>query len=77
LPLYEKYKIKHDVYTYQHLVKMYLNIRDTDTLMSLWDRLRTKEKFKPNERILDIVLEGAIRLKSSDKIAEVLEEYVE
>jgi len=56
---------------------MYLNIRDTDTIMSLWDRLRTKEKFKPNERILDIVLEGAIRLKSSDKIAEVLEEYVE
>jgi len=76
LPLYEKYKIKHDVYTYQHLIKMYLNIRDLDTLMALWDRMRAKEDFSPNQRILDNVLEGAIRQKSSDKMVEVLEEYV-
>ncbi len=74
--MYEKYKIKHDVYTYQHLIKMYLNMRDLDTLMALWDRLRTKEEFAPNQRILDNVLEGAIRSKNSDRMVEALEEYV-
>ena len=48
LPLYEKYKIKHDMFTYQHLIRMYLNLRDLDTLMKLWDRMRSKEDFKPN-----------------------------
>lgn len=30
LPLYAKNSIKYDVYTFQHLTKMYLNIRDLD-----------------------------------------------
>jgi pentatricopeptide repeat protein len=61
LPLYEKYKIKHDVYTYQHLIKMYLNLRDMDTLMALWDRMRKQEQFSPNDKILQNVLEAGIR----------------
>ncbi len=48
LPLYEKFKIKHDVYTYQNLTRMYLKLRDFDTIMLLWDKLRTKESFKAN-----------------------------
>jgi hypothetical protein len=55
---------------------MYLNVRDTDPLMALWDRLRTKESFQANQRILDNVFECAIRLKSSDRMVEALEEYV-
>lgn len=48
LPLYDKYKIKHDVYTYQHLSKMYLDMRDLDAALKLYDKIHEKEKFKPN-----------------------------
>jgi hypothetical protein len=68
LPLYSKYKIKHDVYTYQHLTHMYLNLRELDTVMTLYDRLKTKENFQPNQRMLNTVFETAMRLKNSDRI---------
>jgi pentatricopeptide repeat protein len=61
LPLYNKYRMKHDVYTYQNLIKMYLKLRDLDTIMVLWDKIRTKETFKPNQMVLNTVLEAAIR----------------
>lgn len=77
LPLYEKYRLKHDVYTYQNLSKMYLNLRQLETVISLWDQLRNKESFKPNQMLLNIVLESAMRLKDSDRLPQVLEEYVE
>lgn len=77
LPLYEKFKIKHDVYTYQNLTRMYLKLRDFDTIMVLWDKLRTKETFKPNQMMLNTVFEAAIRIKNSDRMVECLEEYVE
>lgn len=77
LPLYEKFKIKHDVYTYQNLTRMYLKLRDFDTIMLLWDKLRTKETFKPNQMMLNTVFEAAIRIKNSDRMVECLEEYVE
>ena len=48
LPLYEKYKITHDVYTYQNLAKLYLDVRDLDTVMKLYDRIKEKESFQPN-----------------------------
>lgn len=76
LPLYDKFKIKHDVYTYQNLSRMYLKLRDLDTIMILWDKLRTKESFSANLMLLNTVLEAAIRLKSSDRMVETLEEYV-
>lgn len=45
LPLFDKYRMKQDVYTYQNLSKMYLMLRDIDTVMSLYDRLKEKENF--------------------------------
>jgi len=61
LPLYDKFKIKHDIYTYQNLSRMYLKLRDLDTIMVLWDKLRSKETFKANLMMLNTVLEAAIR----------------
>jgi pentatricopeptide repeat protein len=77
LPLYDKLKIKHDVYTYQNLSKMYLMLRDLESAMGLYDRMKKQEKFKPNQMVLNIAFETALRLKSSDKIYEVLTDYVE
>jgi hypothetical protein len=69
LPLYDKYRINHDIYTYQHLSKLYLHTRELDTLMKLYDRITEKESFKPNKMMLDTFFEGALRLKNSDRIA--------
>lgn len=77
LPLYDKYKIKHDVYTYQNLSRLYLDLRELDTVMKLYDRLREKETFKPNQFLLNTLFETSLRLKDSDRIAMVLDDYVD
>jgi hypothetical protein len=51
LPLFDKYRIKHDVYTFQHISKMYLNLREHDMVISLWDKLKAL-KIKPNSVVL-------------------------
>lgn len=38
LPLYEKYRIQHDVYTYQNLTKMYLNMLELDKVIDLYKK---------------------------------------
>ena len=45
--------------------------------MGLYDRLKKQEKFKPNLFLMNIAFETAMRMKSSDKIYEVLTDYVE
>lgn len=55
---------------------MYLHLRDLDTVMKLYDRLKTKEDFEPNKMIINTVFEAALRLKDSDKLVEVLEDFV-
>lgn len=78
LPLYEKHRVKHDVYTYQELGRMYLSLRDLNMVINLWDRIKANKdglSIKPNQMVLNTVLEAGIRLKNSDKLVEVLEEY--
>ena len=48
LPLYDKYKIKYDLFTYQNLIQMYLKLRNHDLVLSLYKRLKTKDNFKAN-----------------------------
>ena len=47
LPLYEKHRIPHDIYTYQSLSKMYLNMGDYEMVKSLYKKMKG-EKFGPN-----------------------------
>lgn len=55
---------------------MYLNLRELDLVMNIYDRLKTKENFQPNKFILNTVFEVAIRQKSSDRLVEILEDFV-
>lgn len=55
---------------------MYLAIRDLDMVFNLWDRL-AKEGIPPSQLVMNAVLEAGIRKKSSDRMVEVLEKYVE
>lgn len=51
LPLFDKYRIKHDVYTFQHISRMYLNLREHEMVLTLWDKLKDL-KIKPNKMLL-------------------------
>ena len=76
LPLYDKHRIKHDVYTYQHLGKMYLNLREFDTIKKLYKAMKT-EKITPNKALANSFLEASMRTNDSDNILEGLQDFVD
>lgn len=75
LPLYEKHRIKHDVYTYQNLSKLYLNLREFDTVKKLYRSMKT-EGLQPNKQIANTVLEAAMRTDDSDIVYDALQDFV-
>lgn len=75
LPLYEKHRIKHDVYTYQFLSKMYLNMREFDTVKNLYKTLK-REGLTPNKMLLNGVLEASIRTGDTDLVYDSLKDFV-
>ena len=76
LPLYDKHKITHDVYTYQHLSRMYLNLADYEMVINMYLRLK-KENIKPNQMYLDSVLEASMRIDKSDIVYDALTDFLE
>ena len=38
LPLYEKYRVPFDVFTFQNLSKMYLNMMEVDKVIEMWQK---------------------------------------
>lgn len=76
LPEYTKYRIQHDVYTYQHLTKMYLNMLDLEKVIELY-RKCLAAKIAPNKLMLSTVLEAGLRKEDSDVVYDVLTSYVE
>lgn len=75
LPLYEKYEIKRDTFTYQHLMEMYLAKREMDTIVKLYGVLKS-EGLEPSFYCMNYYLEMAMRLQDTNKIVEVLEDFV-
>ena len=75
LPLYQKYKINYDVYTFQHLGKMYLNLQEYSMVKSLYKNLK-EEKLSPNQSYLNSVLEASVRTDDADIVYEALEDFI-
>ena len=75
LPLYEQHRIKHDVYTYQHLSKLYLNLREFETVKKLYQAMKV-EGLEPNKLIANTTLEAAMRSDDSDTIFSALQDFV-
>ena len=71
LPIYAKFKIKHDVYTYQHLSKMYLNLTEYQMVKNMYKKLKS-EKLTPNQMYLNSVLEAGMRTDDADTIFDAL-----
>ena len=76
LPLYEKYRIPHDIYTYQALSKMYLNMGDYELVKSLYKKQK-KENFKPNQMYLNSVLEASMRTDDGNLIYDAMKNFVD
>lgn len=75
LPLYEKFKIKHDVYTYQNLSKLYLNLTDYEMVKTLYKNLKA-ENIEPNQLYLNSVLEASLRTDDSDLVYQSLTDFI-
>lgn len=76
LPLYEKYKIKHDIYTFQNLSKMYLNLSDYEMVKTLYKSLKS-ENIQPNQFYLNTVLEASMRTDDADIVYNSLQDFLE
>jgi len=74
LPLYEKYGIKKDEYTYQHLMELYMTKRDLDTVDRLYG-IAKKEGIPITYNSMNIYLELAMRIQDTDKIVESLQDF--
>lgn len=56
LPLYEKFKIAPDVYTYQHLISHYSEINELGLVFDTYDKMKSME-IKPNKVIMHHILQ--------------------
>lgn len=56
---------------------MYLDIRDMETVLKLYDRCTKKEKIKPNSMLLNQAFAASLLKKDSDRIVEMLETLIE
>jgi len=72
LPLYSKHRIDHDMYTFQHLAKLQLNIRELDKVVELY-----RKTPQVNKMILGSFMEAGLRKEDSDIVCEALEKFVE
>ena len=75
LPLYDKHRIPYDIYTFQHLSKMYLNLAEYDMVKSLYKNLK-QEKITPNQMYLNGVLEASMRTDDADLVYDSLNDFI-
>jgi hypothetical protein len=75
LPLYEKYNIKHDIFTFQFLGKLYLNMAEYDMVKSLYKNLKD-ENIEENQSFLDAVLEASMRTDDADMVYDAMTDFI-
>mmetsp|Transcript_14056 Transcript_14056/g.23876 ORF Transcript_14056/g.23876 Transcript_14056/m.23876 type:complete len:255 (-) Transcript_14056:272-1036(-) len=75
LPLYEKHKINYDVYTFQNLSKLYLNIGEYNMVKTLFRKLKDSG-LTPNQHLLNSVVEAAMRTDDVDVVYEGMSDFL-
>lgn len=74
LPLYEQMGIKKDTYTYRHLIKMYTELTDYQSVKALWVSLN-KENVQPDMYIMNDYLKACMKTKDTDECCSVLDRF--
>jgi pentatricopeptide repeat protein len=76
VPLYEKFGIPMDNYTYEHIIRMLLDLREYLSVFNLYDKLKAKD-LVPTNYILNSIVEAGIRANKVDFIVEGLQRFKE
>jgi pentatricopeptide repeat protein len=76
VPLFQKYDIKMNQFTYQHIFGMLIDLKKFDSIVKLYQQM-INENIVPSQKILNILLESGMRINSSDMIVEALETITE
>jgi pentatricopeptide repeat protein len=76
VPLYEKYNIPMDNYTYEHIIRMLLDLREYLAVFNLYDKLKAKNLI-PTNYILNSIVEAGIRADKVDFVVEGLQKFKE
>lgn len=76
LPLYQQHKLKYDENTYAHLAKLYLDKRELDKVVELFDRSQ-EAGLKPVNKMLTCYLEAGLRKQDTSIIIHALTKYKE
>ena len=76
LPLYDRYRIKHDVYTYQNLAKLYSSMREFSKVFDLYNKCK-EEQIIVNKMLLVTTLDAAMREEQTNLIYKLLKDFVE
>lgn len=71
LPLYAKNRIDYDCYTYQNICKMYLNMRETDKVIAMYNKCK-EAGIAPKKQLLQHVLEAGIRTANTEVVYNAL-----
>ena len=76
LPEFAKHKISFDENTYAHLSKMYLEMRDLDKVVDLFDKSQAA-KLRPIRMLVESFLEAGLRKQDTALIIHALSKFVE
>jgi len=76
LPMYEKYNLKMNQFTYQILLRFFLEKRKFDAIEMLYNRMKS-ENLPATQYILNVYLEVCIRKNKIDGIVESLQKLKE
>ena len=76
LPQYARHKIPYDENTYAHLSKLYLNLRDLDKVVELFDKSQ-EAGLKPIRNLCQCFLEAGLRKQDTELIIHALTKFIE
>ena len=76
LPQFERHRIAHDVNTYQHLTKLYLNLNELDKVVELYYK-SIEAGHTPTWRLMTNFLVASIKKTDPNLITEALQKFSE
>jgi pentatricopeptide repeat protein len=74
VPLYEKHGVAMDGYTYEHIIRMLLDLREFLSIFNLYDKFKSRD-LRPTPFLLNSVIEAGIRANKVDFIVECLQKF--
>ena len=75
LPLYEKFNIKMNEYTYEYLLQLYYEYKEMQTVYRIYGMIKADKSIDITYNGLNIMLETSIKVEDVDMIVEILRKF--